>query len=90
MPWHTSNRRAQLPPNWATLRATIANRAQGRCQHPGCNRAGTDCDHIGDPTDHRPVNLQWLCAPHHKAKTQQQAQAAAAARRAKLKHPANR
>lgn len=86
MPWHTSSRRQQLPPNWNTIRRAVRERADGTCEHPGCTAPGTDCDHITDPTDHSLDNLQWLCLPHHKAKTQ----ADLAATRAKLRHPMNR
>ncbi len=30
MPWSTSNRRARLPPNWATIRRRVLNRAELR------------------------------------------------------------
>lgn len=73
MPWATSNRRQQLPPNWATLRKIVARRADGRCQNiidgTRCPAPGTDCDHIHPGNNHDTSNLQWLCADCHTRKT---------------------
>lgn len=74
MGWETSNRRAELPPDWLRLRVLVRDRAGGRCEakahEPECDGIGTDCDHIGDRNDHSLANLQWLSRPCHKAKTQ--------------------
>lgn len=35
-----------------------------------------ECDHIGDPRDHRLENLRALCRTHHRRRTAQQAAAA--------------
>lgn len=86
--WSSSNRRAQLPTDWAKRRAQVKARAHGRCQAEQhvdtCDGIGTDCDHIADPNDHSLDNLQWLSGPCHKAKTQAEAQAA----KPKRKRPA--
>ncbi|RCS78867.1 HNH endonuclease [Brachybacterium alimentarium] len=74
MAWSTSDRRSRLPSEWHALRARVRRRAGGRCEWVAqdgsrCPSPGTDCDHIQPGDDHRMGNLQWLCAPHHKAKT---------------------
>lgn len=78
--WSSSNRRAELPPDWQQRRLQVKARAGGRCEaarHVAeCNGIGTDCDHVNDPRDHSLANLQWLSSPCHKAKTQREAQAA--------------
>lgn len=92
MAWTSSNRRAELPPNWPAIVAHTRDRAGGQCQWveqgQRCPLPGTDCDHAGDRNDHS--NTQWLCEDHHKRKTQQEAQEARAAQRAKLQHPSAR
>jgi hypothetical protein len=71
--WSTSNRRGELPADWPRIRLAVKRRARGRCQAtthvPECNGVGRDCDHIGNPDDHRLSNLQWLSHPCHQAKT---------------------
>lgn len=74
--WTGSNRRAELPHNWAQTRRRILARDRHRCQWPGCTTTATEVDHIGDRNDHRAGNLRALCTPHHTARTQAQAQAA--------------
>jgi 5-methylcytosine-specific restriction protein A len=81
--WIGSNRRAELPTDWAKRRQDCKRRARGLCQatqhDPKCNGVGSECDHIGDKHDHSPRNLQWLSEPCHSAKTKAQAAAARAA-----------
>ena len=78
--WTSSNRRAELPPDWSRRRQAVKARAGGRCEAerhvPECDGIGTDCDHVGDAHDHSLANLQWLSSPCHKAKTQREAQEA--------------
>lgn len=77
--WANSNRRAELPPDWAKRRQQVKRRVGGRCQaeqhEPDCDGIGTDCDHIGDRHDHSLGNLQWLSGPCHAAKTKREAAA---------------
>lgn len=89
--WATSTRRARLPKNWKHLVAATQARAGGRCEAIDtsgnrCVRPGTDCDHVIPNDDHRLSNLQWLCHPHHEAKTK--AEAAAARHRHSRRRPA--
>jgi hypothetical protein len=78
--WATSNRRAELPPNWGYLRAVVLSRDHHRCRWVvngvRCMRHATDVDHIGNKHDHRLGNLQALCVPHHRHKTALQGNAA--------------
>lgn len=53
----------------------------------GCSGIGTQCDHVVPGDDHRLVNLQWLSAPCHAAKTKAEASAALRARAALARHP---
>jgi 5-methylcytosine-specific restriction protein A len=93
--WADSNRRAELPPNWATeIRPAILARDNHRCQHLDhghrCGRPASDVDHIRRGTDHSPENLQALCADHHAAKTSREGNAARWAgprRRPTERHP---
>ena len=76
MAWEGSNRRAQLPPDWARRRQACLDAAGGRCEQllPSgrrCPRPATDADHKNDPNDHD--DLQALCSTHHKRKTSQEA-----------------
>lgn len=77
MAWEGSNRRAQLPPDWARRQAACIQAAGGRCQQTlpsgmRCPRDATDADHIDDPTNHD--RLQALCPRHHQIKTSREAQ----------------
>ena len=73
MAWSTSTRRHRLPPDWYAIRQRVKRRARGLCEAerhaPGCDRTGTDADHITPGDDHSLANLQWLSGPCHKAKT---------------------
>jgi 5-methylcytosine-specific restriction protein A len=71
--WSGSDRKARLPADWEQRRATIRDRAGGRCQATmrdgtRCIEPGTDCDNIVHGDDHSPTNLQWLCRWHHNRK----------------------
>ena len=91
MPWETSDRKAELPPDWEARRRRCRDAAGGRCQgfdsvtRKRCALPGTDADHRGDPDDHD--DLQWLCGHHHMLKTQQESARARRANQAKLRHP---
>jgi len=85
MAWDTSNRRAELPPDWRSKRRPrILARDGHQCQWPTelgpCGHPATDVDHKQPGNDHSDDNLWALCGWHHDHKTQGEA---AAARRAK-------
>lgn len=92
MAWSTSDRRHRLPHDWPKLRAQTRKRADGRCEWvldsgARCPTPGTDCDHVTPGDDHSLSNLQWLCYPHHKVKTQQDNAEAQAVRQALRARP---
>lgn len=80
MAWDRSDRRAHLPKDWHRRRAIAKREAGGQCQWiedgARCPMPGTDCDHIDRHGGDDPSNLQWLCRPHHKAKTAAESAAA--------------
>ena len=81
MPWESSDRRDQLPSDWASIRREVFRRKGKRCvwRLPSgrqCPRPATDIDHIRGGDDHRISNLRPLCEHHHKKRTAQQAIAA--------------
>lgn len=87
MAWSTdSNRYRGVNPKTA---ARIRRRDGNRCQ--ACGQPGHEVDHIinvkAGGTD-RPDNLETLCTPCHKAKTQREAQKALQDRREALRLPA--
>lgn len=95
MAWATSNRRAQLPPDWAKRAKACLAAAGGRCEWllpsgKRCPRPATDADHKSDPLDHD--DLQALCRTHHNKKTGEEARAgridrSKANRPAETRHP---
>ncbi|GAA4123297.1 hypothetical protein GCM10022215_29860 [Nocardioides fonticola] len=98
MSWSSSDRRSRLPSDWPKRVAATRRRAGGRCEGISlageprwhvehCPGPGSDCDHDQRGDDHRLGNLRWLSAECHARKTQHEAQAAAAARRAALRLP---
>jgi 5-methylcytosine-specific restriction protein A len=79
--WASSQRRYELPPNWATeIRPVILERDRHRCrwrEHGSvCGRPATDVDHIRRGDDHSLSNLQALCGDHHAAKSSAEGNAA--------------
>lgn len=72
--WEGSTRSKRLPPDWPRIRRRILRR------DPICkvcdDALSTEVDHIDDPDDHSDPNLQGICSPCHKDKTQQEARAA--------------
>ena len=73
--WAGSKRRDELPRNWAKIRKQVKTRDKWRCVICG-GRDRLEVDHLGDPHDHRPDNLQTLCHDCHQRKTQGQARRA--------------
>lgn len=78
--WAGSTRRAQLPPNWTSIRRRILQRDRHRCTQ--CGAPANQVDHITPGNDHSDANLRALCHDCHQAKTKvESAQARAAAQR---------
>lgn len=73
--WEGSTRRERLPSNWNTIRRRILKRDRHQCQAPGCRAKATEVDHVINNDDDSPENLQSLCSPCHRKKTQAEAQA---------------
>lgn len=71
MVWSSSNRRAQLPNNWRTLRAWVLQRDNRVCQigGPDCSTWANEVDHIQPGDNHHPNNLQAVCHRCHATKT---------------------
>ncbi len=96
-------RSTPLPSNWGVLRSQVLQRDR-TCQWglrglPGevdgvpCRAPATECDHMGDPDDHRPEVLRGLCVQHHSRRTSMQKTAfnlarASLRRRPQEPHPA--
>ena len=69
-PWAGSNRRNELPPNWATLRAQQIAADNGQCVQCGSTER-LEVDHYADPNDH--TKLRTLCHDCHLKHTLKQA-----------------
>jgi 5-methylcytosine-specific restriction protein A len=69
--WEGSTRRRRLPPDWERLRRRVL------AHQPICNVCGDavslQVDHVVPGDDHSIENLQGICDPCHKAKTQAEA-----------------
>lgn len=90
MPWNSSNRKAQLPPNWSRISKSVIARANGRCQlryESICIGRATECDHIQRGNNHSPQNLQAACSPCHAHKSAMEGRAAQLQRIALRKRP---
>lgn len=78
--WVWSTRSARLPKDWPERRFKVRLRSGGRCEQytdgVRCPELGAECDHIERGDDHDLANLQWLCKPHHAAKTSREGNAA--------------
>lgn len=96
--WSDSTRKERLPDDWEQRRATVRDRAGGRCQATmrdgtRCTEPGTDCDHIVRGDNHALSNLQWICRWHHNKKTAREARDARSftrvppARKPREQHP---
>lgn len=76
--WAGSNRRAELPADWAVRVAFVKDRDGGRCRWilpsgARCPRPGTDVDHRYGPDRHKVDDLWLLCHHHHDKKTTKEA-----------------
>jgi 5-methylcytosine-specific restriction endonuclease McrA len=82
-----SPRSRRLPSNWPALRKQVLARDGYRCCHVEnnlrCTDAATDVDHIFHGDNHDPMNLQALCAYHHRIKSSREGHAA----RPKMRRP---
>lgn len=91
MGWETSNRHADLPPDWRRLRRLILERDEHRCtwltDGERCTEPATDVDHIMRGDDHQPTNLRALCHWHHARKSASEGNAAR--RRFNARRPAD-
>lgn len=83
MPWSSSDRRARLPQDWDSRRASVLRRDGYRCQiaGAGCSGIATEVDHIRRGDDHRFDNLRAVCSSCHKKKTLGEAQVASRKKR---------
>lgn len=72
-PWATSKRPGGSRA-WRRLRAQVFLEQGGMCAVPGCTKLCEQLDHINgwEQGDHRD-NVQGLCEPHHREKTQREA-----------------
>lgn len=99
MAWDTSNRKAELPYDWAARRIRVLRRDGYKCQALDsqgimCGHAANQVDHKERGNNHDEDNLQSLCRWHHARKSSQEG---AEARRPRAKqareqepHPAFR
>jgi len=75
-------RRTPLPSNWDQLRYDCFERDGWQCTEilasgARCQGDGTlECDHLGEPDDHRLEMLATKCGWHHRRKSSAQANAA--------------
>lgn len=70
-PWAGSTRRQRLPRNWERTRQAVLTRDAHRCTL--CGAPANEVDHRIPGDNHSMTNLQALCTPCHKAKTQAEA-----------------
>lgn len=87
--WQGSQRRSQLPPDWAKRRRRVFARDDWTCVdcgHRDPTARTLECDHVAAPDDHRLTSLATRCADCHQRRTQAQA-AAGRARRSRRRPP---
>lgn len=90
MAWSSSDRAQRLPADWPKRRARVLRRDGWRCQIRGplCRGIAREVDHIEHGDDHRDANLQSVCVPCHRDKTQLEATAGRADARERSARPA--
>jgi len=81
MGWETSNRKAELPHDWATRRVRVLRRDAYRCRARDstglvCGAPANQVDHIERGNNHDESNLEALCRWHHARKSAQEGVAA--------------
>lgn len=89
--WQGSNRRSELPPDWARTRKRILRRDSHECQwviedHGKCLRPANEVDHRKPGGDHSDANLRALCTWHHQKKSSREGAAASAIQRRVIKN----
>lgn len=92
MPWISSNRSDDLPPDWEAIRRRILRRDGWVCQirSVGCEIDATDVDHILRGSDHSDANLRSACRRCHSKKSSDEGHARRAELRARKKRPTGR
>lgn len=75
MAWSSSNRRQQLPDDWAVRRRKVIEVAKGVCELAGCTSPATEVDHVQAGGSDSFANLQALCEHHHSQKSAQEGHA---------------
>lgn len=86
--WWKSNRREELPPDWARIRQRVLRRCGFRCEHVSqggirCSGTATEVDHALGRNIHDDNALQGLCHEHHKRKTAEESRDAKRGKRRK-------
>ncbi|GEB46926.1 hypothetical protein MTE01_28710 [Microbacterium testaceum] len=81
MPWDTSDRKAELPADWAARRMRVLRRDHYRCRARysdgrRCEAPANQVDHITPGSDHDEDNLEALCRWHHARKSSAEGHAA--------------
>jgi 5-methylcytosine-specific restriction protein A len=93
VPWSSSHRSLDLPPDWDARRSSILARDRGLCRIRDpkvCIKVATEVDHIEPGNDHSPENLRAACTPCHARKSSLEGNAKKAAMRRARYRPAYR
>jgi len=87
-----SNRRAELPPNWESLRTQVLRDSNYECRMgwQGCLTRATEVDHIRRGNDHSISNLRAACSACHSKKSSREGLAQRRALQARRKRPPER
>lgn len=92
MAWDTSNRKDELPHDWAAIRIRVLRRDGYKCQARDslgvkCKAPANQADHIVPGNDHSMENLQALCRWHHARKSSAEGHAARRPRLTQRREP---
>lgn len=92
MGWESSDRKSELPQDWALRRMRVLRRDSYRCQARdstgrACGEWANQCDHIEPGNNHDLDNLQALCAWHHARKSSREGVAARRPRARQSREP---
>lgn len=74
MPWDTSDRKSELPADWAARRMRVLRRDAYKCRAKDsrgirCGAPANQVDHISRCANHDEDNLEALCRWHHARKS---------------------